>query len=159
MHLFFYARGIINQIEVWKVLMQGQFWKWKRKNLATGQEEFSLVQGALRPSVMGAWEYIFPEECLPAVLSIMGIADENIGATASLANKFKLAGLRVIFGADEIQKEAYEEARKIMPSLLINDSMRGLSHCIVPGVSIHTIGIKKDLRQDFVQIGYNQEML
>ena len=164
MHLFFYMRGIYNQVEVLKTQLQGTFWKWKRINLDTGKEEEILVQGALRPSVLGAWEYIFPEECLAEVLCIMGIKGEEYTHSDRFKDKFRLAFLRKIFGAEKIPKEKYIEAAQIPQSIIIQGTWRGLSHCIIPGTAIHCIGIKKDDRRDFdftpQGLGrYNQEAL
>jgi len=142
-------RGINNQIEILKTMMQGYYWKWKRINLDTNQEEIILVQGALRPSVLGAWEYIFPEECLAEVLCVFGIKGGQYKAGREKIEALQLAFLRKIFGAEKIKKEIYEEAAKIPQSIIINGTWRGLSHCIIPGTAVHCIGIKKDDRRDF----------
>jgi len=144
-------------------MAQGLFWKWKRINLETKKEEIILVQGALRPSVMGAWEYVFPEECLADVIAVMGLAN-SIGAIPTFMNKARLAILRKTFGAEKIPKEIFEEAAKIPPSIVLNDSYRGLSTLLVPGVCIHPIGIKREIRRDFDfsstgQGKFNQEAL
>ena len=151
MHLYFYMRGIYDRIEALKVMLQGYYWKWKRINLDTGKEEEILVQGALRPSVLGAWEYIFPEECLAEVLCVMGITDNPYRGEKPKARmeRLQLAFLRKIFSAKRITKEIYEEAVKIPQSIILAGTWRGLSHCIIPGTAIHCIGIKKDDRRDF----------
>ena len=164
MHLVFFMRGIYSQFEVLKTQLQCTFWKWKRLNLDTGRYEDILVQGALRPSVLGAWEYIFPEECLAEVLCVMGIKGEEYTHEDRFKDKFRLAFLRKIFGVQRIKKEVYEEAAKIPPTMIINGTMRGLSHCIIPGTAVHCIGIKKDDRRDFdfSSVGqgrYHQEAL
>ena len=145
-------------------MIQGFFWKWKRVNLDTGKEEEILVQGALRPSVLGAWEYIFPEECLAEVLCILGIKGEGYTAADQFKDKFRLAFLRKIFSAKRIPKEVYEEAAKIPQTMIIQGTMRGLSHCITPGTAVHIIGVKPDDRRDFDFTShglgrYNQEAL
>ena len=167
MHLFFYIRGIYNQVEVWKTAAQYQFWKWKRINLETGKEEITLVQGALRPSLLGAYEYVFPEECLPEVLSIMGISKGTVGAAGTYMNKVKMKALRKVFRAKKIPKEAFKEALDIPSSVVVNNTNRGLSSLIISGVAIHPIGIKYDEfkekdwdRQAGIDTGkYYQEML
>ena len=164
MHLVFFMRGIYNQVEVLKTQLQCTFWKWKRINLDTNQEEEIMVQGALRPSVLGAWEYIFPEECLAEVLAVLGIKGEGYTAADQFKDKFRLAFLRKIFGVKRITKKMYEEAAKISPTIIIKGTMRGLSHCIIPGTAIHCIGIKHDDRRDFDfskegQGRFNQEAL
>jgi hypothetical protein len=167
MHLIFFVRGIYSQVEIFKTMIQGVYWKWRRINLDTNKEEEILVQGALRPSVFGTYEYIFPEECLAEVLCIMGINKTNYGSYqngGSIKEKVQMATLRKIFGAGKIDDKIFEEALKIPPTLIINNIWRGLSHCIIPGVAIHCIGIKPDERKDFdftgVGLGrYNQEAL
>lgn len=154
MHIYFYARGIKHQLDIFETLAQSQFFKWKRINLKTGEEEFIIVQGALRKSVLGAYEYIFPEEALPEVLAIFGFHDG-----INLLDKTRLFALRQLFGASSISKEIWEKAKTIPTTLTINGSERALSDVKVGGVSLHLIGIKKDVRRDFEEFGYNQEAL
>lgn len=139
--------------EAWKVQAQVQFWEWKRRNLKTNKIETIIVQGSLRPSVLGTWEYVFPEECLPNVLAVFGLIEDNEGRTLE-----KIV-LRKMIGAKKIPKKVYEEAKKINPSILIPKQKRGVSSCIIPGVLLHVIGIKKDIRMESKQFGYEQEML
>lgn len=155
MHLFFYIRGINNWVETWKAMAQGLFWKWERTNLLTGKQEQHALQGALRPSILGAWEYIFPEEALPDVLAIFGITKGMTGGMTydkklgSYPNKFKLAAVRKLFSAKKIPKEAFEKAAKIDKSIVFPKSYRALSHLgpeIIPGIALHPIGIKADIR-------------
>lgn len=153
MHLFFYARGIYNQVEFFKTLAQSQYWKWFRINLKTKKEEMILVQGALRPTILGAYEYIFPEECLSEVLSVFGIPD------ASTTSRLQGYGLRKLFKCEKIPKENLEEAKKIETTLSITGHMRGLTKVQVEGVGIIPIGIKRDKREKWEDIGYEQEML
>lgn len=164
MHLVFFIRGIYNQVEVLKTQLQSICWKWKRINLDTGLEEAILVQGALRPSVLGAWEYIFPEECLAEVLAVLGKTTEKYTAADRYKDIFRLAFLRKIFSVKKIPKEIYEKAKEIPQSVIIDNCWRGLSHCIIPGTAVHIIGIKEDERRDFDftaqgQGRYNQEAL
>lgn len=173
MHLFFYIRGINNWVETWKVMAQGLFWRWDRTNLITKKLEQHAVQGALRPSILGAWEYIFPEEALPDVLTVFGITKGMTGGMTkqlklgNLAFKTKLAGMRKLFGAKKIPKEAFAKAETIQKSVVFNESYRALSHLghdIIPGIAIHPIGIKEDIRGvlDHTKTGggkWDQEML
>lgn len=159
MHLYFYIRGINQQVELWKLFAQTQWWRWLRKNLKTKKIEEVLVQGALRPSVFGAWEYIFPEECLAEVLTSFKVGDGGIGAKPTRKNKAKLLSLRKLFGCKKIPKKIYEEAKKIQASVMIKGFWRGLSQLNIPGVAIHVIGYKEDDRQEVEKWGYEQEML
>ena len=161
MHLFFFIRGISQQVALYKALAQGFFFKWKRTNLTNNQEEYSLVQGALRESVFGAYEYIFPEEALPDVLASFGITEENY----SFKDNARLSFIRKIFGAYAIPKKALKEAKKIPTSIMLNDSFRGLSALTgIPGVTLHPIGLKKDRYGEMVDPGrdnlkFYQELL
>jgi len=159
MHLFFYIRGVPQFEAMFKSFMQSQFWKWDRINLETGKKETLLVQGALRSSVLGAYEYIFPEECLAEVLALFGLEEGRTGAEKSTANYLKLGILRKIFGAEKIPKEAFKQAKKIPTSILVKGSMRGLSAVMTEFVTIHTIGIRKDRREKNKKLGYEQEMI
>ena len=79
MHLYFFARGKFEQLELWKSHAQAAYWKWRRVD-KDGKEEVKIVQGSLRPSVLGAYEYVFPKEALAEVCSFFGItANENYG--------------------------------------------------------------------------------
>ena len=168
MHLFFYVRGIKHQVDLWVTLAQGLFWKWKRTNLKTGKEEESLVQGALRPSILGAWEYIFPEECLAEAIAVLGVVSNSIdkntvGATPTVKNKMKLSMIRKLFSAKKVPEYILEESLKIPTSITIKNSWRGVSNLHIPGIAIHIIGYKKDRRQTVPEKngewGYEQEML
>ncbi len=160
MHLIFYLRGIHQQVDFWKTLAQGLSWKWIRRNVKTGKDETFIVQGALRPSVLGAYEYIFPEECLAEVLSVMGITrDGQTGSDDKFKDKIRLATLRKIFRAKKIPKKIFKEVKKTPASITLSNSWRALSHLHIPGVAIHPIGIKKDDRRLFPEAGYIQEAL
>lgn len=169
MHFIFYIRGIQNQVELWKTLAQNIFWKWRRTNLKTKKEEITLVQGALRPSLFGAYEYIIPEEALAEWLAVIGVFKNTGSGKDTFMNKVKMGFIRKIFGAKKIPKKIFEEAKKISPSVVIGNSERGLSNLtneVIKGVSVYPVGIKKDVKKDMdwdAQQGfggkYHQEML
>lgn len=139
--------------------MQSQFFKWRKKNLRTGKEEYSIVQGALRPSVFGAWEYVFPEEALPEVLAMMNLKKDSVGASRNFINKSRLAMLRRIFGAKKIPKKIWKQAEKCESKIVFEETERAFFQATVQGVSIHPIGIKKDKRKKKPEWGVEQEML
>jgi len=151
MHLYFFLRGIYNRVEMFKTYAQCQYWQWKRINLKTKKEQVDLVQGALRPTIWGAYEYIFPEECLSEVLSVFGITEDLITAQTKL--------LRMFFPCKPIPKTNIEEAKKIASTIKITGYTRGLGDCKVAGVHVIPIGIKKDNRQKWKLSGFEQEML
>ena len=142
MHLRFYLRGINTQCELWKILAQGIFLKWKRIDVKTKREVEVLYQMALRPSVLGTWELVFPEECLPTVLAMLKYTGEEM----SLKNKMRTAVLRKLCGTKKIPKKAIEEAKKIPESMTIKGDWRGVSHLVVNGACVHIIGIERDGR-------------
>lgn len=156
MHLTFFLRGKFEQIELFKAHAQCAYWKWRRINKATGKEETTLVQGALRPSVLGAYEYIFPKEALAEVCSFFGINQEN----EIPSDKFRfnrLFILRKIFGCKKIPKAILKKAEKIPSTFTTEEFERGCSNCIIGGVAFHVIGIKED--NEIVLQGYIQEGL
>ncbi len=164
MHLQIIVRGILPQVRLWESMMQNHHFKWKRINIKTKKEEIVLVQGGLRTSVLGTYEFIFPEESLPEVLSFLGFTDKSkIEAIPSFMNKTKLAVLRKLCGVKKIPKSAFEEAKKIQPTIYFKDYERGLSTITVPGVSVHPIGIREDGRRELFDPAQNktfeQEML
>ena len=159
MHLYFFVRGKFEQVELWKSLVQTAFWKWRRKNLKTGKEEITLVQGALRPSVLGAYEYIFPKEALAEVCSFLGIKKNELYGFGRIGRSLRHLALRKIFGCRKIPKDILEKAEKIPNTFTTEEFERGVSNCIIDGVPIHVIGIKDDECRDFETLGYFQEAL
>lgn len=160
MHLYFFLRGKFEQIELWKCHAQAAYWKWRRINLKTGKEETTLVQGALRPTIFGAYEYIFPKESLAEVLSFFGIGEEQSDVKFQftwLGAKARYAVLRKMFNCKKIQKSILKKAKKIPNSFTTEEFERGVSNCIVGGAGPHIIGIKEDTMIDLY--GYHQEGL
>lgn len=138
------ARGIYNQFELWRTRMQSIAWQWKVKDSKTGEEKIVLVQGALRPSVLGTWEYIIPEDCLAECLAVLGIAKPH-----GKGQKIRDFGLRKILGLKSIPKKIWDESKKIQTNIIIDGFKRGITDVKVPGVSVHIHGIKKDDFRDF----------
>lgn len=171
MHLIFYIRGLKSQVSLLEHFLESQFFKWKRVNNLTKEVEYNLVQGGLRQTVLGAYEYIFPEEALADVLAMMNLNEGHVGAEGSIINKSKIIALRKIFGASKIDPATWEKARKIPKNMMFNNSERALADVLITGTAIHLIGIKKDtyntmtrklnergIETDFPE-GYYQEML
>ena len=150
MHLFIFIRGVQQFAELYKSHLQCQYWKWKRVNAKTKKEEYVLVQGALRQSYLGCYEYIFPEECLSEVIAVLGLVEKE-------AYSFKLNAIRKMMGLEKIPKKNFEEAKKIKTDITINGSMRGLSGINVAGTGCAVIGIKRDIRGEMY--GFIQEAL
>ena len=157
MHLYFFLRGINQQVELTKIFLQSQFFKWKRINLKTNKEDIKIVQGALRPTLWGAWEYVFPEEALPDVLSMLEINREN--QKTKIGRKFKFSVIRKMFGAKKIPNKDLIKAENIAPDVILDGYERALTACRVGGVACHIIGTKKDKREKWEKSGYEQEML
>jgi len=157
MHLFLYARGVFSQVELWKCHAQVAYWKFRRMNKETGKEETILVQGALRPSVLGAYEYIFPEESLAEVCSFFGIVNNEQYGFRRLGLNLRHIAMRKIFGCKKIPKKILNKAKEMPSTFTTKEFERGGSNCIVPGVAVHVIGVRKDKKY---QIGkYFQEAL
>lgn len=154
MHLYLFARGKFEQVELWKAHAQASYWKWRRFNVKTEKEEISLVQGALRPSVLGAYEFVFPKEALAEVCAFFGITkNENYGF-GKIGLHTRHFALRKIFGAKKIPKKILEKAATIPNCFNTEEFERGAGNCIIPGVGIHVIGIKEDkyaLMGDYMQ--------
>ena len=109
------------------------------------REETHTVQGAVRPIEL--YEYVFPEECLDEVLTFLGHAE---GAKNDLGGwKGKLAG-------DAIRKMlGYEKIPVVKPTK--SPTANWVPHNLSYGVNV--LGIKRDKRQEWVDEGYEQEML
>jgi len=156
MHLYLFVRGKFEQIELWKSHAQSTYWKFRRINNKTGKEETILVQGALRPSVLGAYEYVFPKEALAEVCSFFGITTNESYGFRKLGLNTRHFALRKIFGCRKIPKAILKKAANIPASFSTKEFERASSNCIIPGVSLHVIGIKKDreiLMGDYTQEG------
>lgn len=158
MHLYFYLRGIKNQVELFKIFAQNQFFKFRRTDLETGEVREELVQGALRESVLGAYEYVFPREALPEVLAMFGITS-NTSYPHLRLSEAKHVALRGIFGAKKIPVKALKQAKDIPSTISINGFERALGDCKVGGVAVHPIGIKEDEYKKVKEWGVAQEML
>lgn len=144
MHLYFFVRGKIERVELWKIHAQTAYWKFRRFNNKTGKDEMTLVQGALRPSVLGAYEYVFPKEALAEVCSFFGIKSNDSYGFGRLGQTLRHAALRKIFGCKKIPKKILEEANKIPSCISTEEFERGLHDCIILGSPVHVIGIKED---------------
>lgn len=144
MHLFLITRGINQNVDIWKMYMQTQMFPWKRKRLDNGKEELNYVQGALRPIQL--WEYVFPEEHLAEVLTMLKKTKDTGGEGYFGKGKTKMAraALRKILGAEKL------------PEI---DSVPTSRFIFMDGVGVEAIGIKKDDRRPWNKYGYEQEML
>jgi len=157
MHLYFFVRGKFEQVELWKAHAQTAYWKFRRFNNTTKKEETILVQGALRPSVLGAYEYIFPKEALTEVCRFFGIEKNEQYGFNVISLHARHFAMRKIFGCRKIPKDILEKSKKLPGTFSTNEFERGCSDCIIPGVPLHVIGIKDD---KIIQMcGYTQEGL
>lgn len=157
MHLYLFVRGKFEQVELWKSHAQSAYWKWRRINQETGKEETILVQGALRPSVLGAYEYVFPKEALAEVCAFFGISEKSNYGFNKIGLNTRHFALRKIFGAKKIPTKILKQAETIPGTFSTAEFERGASNCIIPGIGLHVIGIKDD---DHRVIGnYFQEAL
>lgn len=144
MHLYLFVRGKFEQVEQWKCHAQAAYWKFRRKDKNTGEDKTTLLQGALRPSVLGAYEYVFPKEALAEVCSFFGITKNQQYGFGKLGLYTRHFSLRKIFGCKKIPKKILKEAAEIPHFFLTEEFERGVSNCKIPGVAVHVIGIKED---------------
>lgn len=157
MHLYLYPRGKFEQIELWKTHAQSSYWKFRRTNNKTEKEEIILVQGALRPSVLGAMEFVFPKEALAEVCSFFGIKKNESYGFNKIGLYTRHFSMRRIFGCKKIPKKILKEAEQIPDSFSTEEFERASANCIIPGIGLHVIGIKDDVMG--VMGDYTQEML
>jgi len=149
MHLVLMTRGIHHMVEQWKDLMQAQRFAWKRKNLDTGKEELTIVQGALRP--IQFWEYIFPEECLGDVLKGMQISGPIIRPEVKNFAWMlrKVLRLQNIPSMEEINKMTQVG---YIPLGTLNDKQMPplpVHTMFMEGVAVYPVGTRKDPKQDY----------
>jgi len=172
MHLYFFVRGIIPQIERFEMFMQAQMFLWERKNLKTGKKEITLVQGALRRMPFG-YEYIFPEECLDEVLTMLKI-DAKAKSIAGISG-FKMSIIRKMIGGIVRPIPDYKKTASLFT--FVKDNKGKLNpipvdrYIELKGIILYPIGIKKDIRgilnfridehgkEVWFPEGYEQEML
>jgi hypothetical protein len=159
MHLYLFVRGKFEQVKLWESMAQSAFYKWRRTNLKTGKEEIILVQGALRPSILGAYEYVFPKEALAEVCAFFGISRNESYGFGTIGLNLRHYGLRKLFGCKKIPDDILKKAQTIPNSFSTEEFERACGNCIIPGVSWHVIGIKDDEVRDFTNFGYRQESL
>jgi hypothetical protein len=136
------TRGIKQSRDIWVAAMQSQFYPWTRRNLQTGKEETVSVQGALRPIEL--WEYVFPEESLPEVLTMLNLADGAKGDFGHGWASYGVPLLRKALNAQPVPNVKPIVTNKFIPHL---------------GFGANPIGIKKDVKKEWKDIGYFQEML
>jgi len=148
MHIFFFFRGVNQYVELFKSLIQGQFWQWERTDLKTGKKVKVLVQGALRPSYLGTYEYIFPEECLSEVIAVLGLQEDKT---------FRMNAVRKMMGLEKIPKKNWEESKNIQTDIMVKGTNRGIVGIKVAGTGCCLIGMKRDRRGEMY--GFNQEAL
>lgn len=157
MHLYFYVRGKFEQLELWKAHAQTSYWKFRRINNKTGKEETIIVQGSLRPSILGAYEFVFPKEALAEVCSFFGISQNLSYGFGTIGLHTRHLAMRKIFGCKKIPQKIFKEAAKIPPTFTTEEFERGGANCLIPGIAMHVIGIKEDVMG--VMGDYTQEML
>ena len=149
--------------------MQTQMFPWKRKDMKTGEEFITMTQGAYRDAGF-CKEFVFPEECLKEVLSMLGVNSESCGSDYGISGLRKSA-LRKILGNGviKIPKEIPEPEWKTGIFKMEGEKIMATPYRFVEhtGVMIHIIGIKKDKREILLEVadkekypnGIYQEMM
>lgn len=175
MHAILLTRGINQSMEIWKTFMQAQMFDWKRRPLIKdkdgkfiqegvdseghpiyqkGPEEYTIVQGALRP--MQLWEYVFPKESLQEVIAMQDQIKSydklrpEVAKIAWLARK-AMGAKKMPDMPDLKAKEPWQITKKYVP---------------MHGIGCYFLGIREDKEHDFIfkdpngfEVGYNQEGL
>lgn len=157
MHLYLFVRGKFELVRLWESHAQAAYWKFRRINNKTGKEETMLVQGALRPSVFGAYEYIFPKEALAEVCSFFGIFENEQYGFGKIGLYSRHWSLRRIFGCKKIPEHILKKAKKIPNTFSTEEFERACSDCRIQGAPVHVIGIKEDAVG--IMGDYTQELL
>lgn len=142
MHLYFLVRGIKQQVALFEMFMQTQMFIWKKIDLKTKKEFVCQVQGALRVFPFG-YEYVFPEECLDEVLTMLDFKNTMGGGLG----KFKTFIIRNMIGKG--LKPVPKKFKITNPNRYVEKR----------GLVLYPIGIKKDERKEMPQFGFNQELL
>ncbi len=137
-------RGGINQIHLFEQFANTHMWDFVRINLKTKKKEHLLVQGNLRKSILGTYEYIFPQEHLAEVLTMFGVRTDK--KSQWKIGGFKGAALRKMIG----------HGVKPIPKYKPVDNLRYVE---LRGIALYPIGIKYDEIRDSEAFGYHQEML
>lgn len=160
------TRGIMDTRNKWVEFMKTRMFPWKRKNLATGEWETTLVAGALRPIEL--WEYVHPEESLTEVFAMQHNADgsNNLTDLKELRPEIKnyallmqkLLKLKPIPKFDKPQAFGYRATPDGQPV--------PVNWVPLDGFAVYPLGIKEDVKQEFPNFitptaskGYFQEAL
>jgi hypothetical protein len=161
-------RGVVHHVKLFEMFLQTQMFPFSRYNLTicecgqnikvhddamcklgkfTRRKETMLVQGGLRYTPFG-YEYVFPEEHLAEVLTMLEITPKN--------NRWKLGAwkswiLRKALGKGDAGHKV-EPIPEFTPALTTR-------YVEKRGIAIYPIGIKKDSRAEMKDWGYEQEMI
>jgi len=140
MHVHFMIRGIKQDVETWfKYLETSWFWlPFKDEN---GVEKKQQIQGQLRYSLFGTWEFIFPKEYQDAVLTTFGFHNNLRG---NKKYQFQMNLIRLALGLKKAPKDFNTNQKLTLPNEL--------------WVEVVPIGIKHDAEQTF-ENGWTHEAL
>lgn len=149
-HIYFMTRGIMQQRNQWVEYMKTRMFPWKRKNLATGEWETKLLQGALRPIEL--WEYVVPEECLQEALAMQRTGDGTnsvITACNDLRPEIKNYALLMqkLLGLKPFPK--FENPHLYGYTTEVKGEPLPVNFVPIDGFAVYPIGIKPDVKQDF----------
>lgn len=147
MHLAFIPYGIKERVDLFLMSLQCQMYPWIRKDINTGEEVIHSVQGALRPSMMGIYEYVFPKEALGDVLASMGVNKDVDLQPRDVKMLFRKEVLRKMLKLKKVPKK-YEtltlekgELKRINLEIAKAEPQRVL---FIGGVRIFVLGIRDD---------------
>ena len=163
MHLVFMTRGIQRRVDVLKELLLAQRFPLKRKDLNTGKEELTFVQGALRP--IQIWEYVFPKESMGDVLGGLQIKGpierpEIKSMSWVLRKMLKLDQIPVL--KPDATTTGYRPPGTLNGKPMPASPVHNFGELTKMGVALYPVGIKEDAMQDAewpTGEKYHQEML
>lgn len=152
MHLYFMTRGVKHVRDMFVTQMQSQFFKWKRKDLKTGKEVAHMVQGALRPIEL--WEYVFPEEHLDEVCSMLNLSKEGYWGKGKAS--YALPFVRSALGAKKLKSYKKVPTGRIIPREHLGVECIGIKKDKVAKL---VLGKSKNKKGKWEEEGFMQEML
>lgn len=145
------VRGLKKELDIFLMFMQCQMFPWKRTNLKTKKEGYTLIQGALREFGF-LYEYVFPKECLQEVLTMLNAKD---GDTNNLG-EFRSWIIRKVLGyhGKKVKIKPIPDYEPIKPAVINSPIQKGVvvaTHRHIPmhGVAVYLIGIKEDVEKDY----------
>lgn len=169
MHVFLMTRGIKQSRDLWVKFMETQMFHWKRRPVLKdannnflknpdgtyqlGKEEFTKLQGALRP--IEFWEYVIPQERLAETLAMMNC--HKCFPLRPEVNNWAWI-LRKLLHAKKIPQDLINEIKDKEPYQITD------KYVPMMGMAVYPLGIREDQTHVYTwdegkkeAVGYEQE--